>query len=217
MYLRVRALRPSVHLGAREPHGPCSFLILSHRSPRLFHVSNSVHWKTGSGDCTLIRPAARNAEQSARLLRPQPLETPPPGLDVERCRTQLPSDGWHFRFSVFSLDFGLIQPKQRLGILFFSKAYEVGTQPRTRRVCGSRERNSHWRGSPVSPNREPGAVRVGKSFRCSQRWDTLPRGLASHLTQTSGSRSSDWWNEADNQLASTTAGLDWLRHTVAFL
>lgn len=44
---------------------------------------------------------------------------------MARCRTQLPSHGWHFRFSVFSLDFGLIQLKQRLGILFFSKAYEV--------------------------------------------------------------------------------------------
>lgn len=82
-------------------------------------------------------------------------------------RTQ-PSDGRHCWFSFFSLDFGLIQPKNVLEFHFlFSKVYEVGTELRPGCVCGlpKRTRLGQGAGGPRSRARRkpPGPVPGGRA------------------------------------------------------
>lgn len=139
------------------------------------------------------RRARARARTSAVLLRHQRWETPPPGLDVGRHRTQVLSDGRYFGSSDFSLEFGLIQLHNVSECYFvFPKVYEMGVAPPPALVWAPQRALASERGRAVTEG--PDASRVGKSFRPSQWWDTLLCGQASRVAQTSGSRDCDWHN-----------------------
>lgn len=166
---------------SRSPAGPLAALPLpSAPGGRLFPGSGpgacpfrrrptgfpALFWRLGPGACRPVGPAAPNAEPRAGR---EPAHSAGAGAGTGRGaeRTQ-PSDGRHCWFSFFSLDFGLIQPKNVLEFHFlFSKVYEVGTESRPGCVCGfpKRTRLGQGAGSPRSRARRkpPGPVPGGRA------------------------------------------------------
>lgn len=177
-------------LGSRP--GACAFLTASHVSARAFHVGSGVSRRN------VERKAGRGQGQGRDRRR-----TPPaPALGdaaagTGRGAASHPSAVRRTAFLVqrFSLEFGLIQLHNVSECYFvFPKVYELGVAPPPARAWAPQRALASERGRAGTEG--PDAARVGKSFRPSQWWDTLPRGQASRVAQTSGSRDCDWHNQA---------------------